>query len=188
MNKSVIHICLIVLCFSSCVEYTPKPRGYVRIEPPAPQYVLFDEPEFPYLFQVSQLVTVELPLLGDTATWINLAYPSLDAKVYCSYFHTDKSNLAVIESESRELVARQARINELGEMEYSNPETHVYATLFLLDGNVASPVQFMITDSISSFFRGALYFEHSVSTDSLRPAMQYIREDMVELIQSFNWK
>ena len=39
MRTSAVIVCggLLALCVS-CTEYTPKPRGYFRIEPPAPSY------------------------------------------------------------------------------------------------------------------------------------------------------
>ena len=58
----------------------------------------------------------------------------------------------------------------------------------LLDGESASPLQFMLTDSVSRFFRGALYYDCVPNADSLAPVTRYLKQDVVELIQSFNWK
>ena len=68
------------LCMA-CVEYTPKPRGYVRIEPEVVAYEPLDLPELPFLFEVSQAATVELPDSEATLPMFNLSYPSLHAKV-----------------------------------------------------------------------------------------------------------
>lgn len=177
-----------LLCIS-CTEYTPKPRGYFRIEPPQARYQPLPLDSLPYAFNVSQLVTVELPPVGSPEGWINLSYPSLGVKVYCSYLPVTRKTLQTAETESRSLVSRQAKqANAVKEQAYSNPDEKVYGSLFLLDGESASPVQFMLTDSSSNFFRGALYYDCVPNADSLAPLTDYLRKDIIELIQSFSWK
>nr|WP_129732377.1 gliding motility protein GldD [Parabacteroides goldsteinii] len=177
-----------LLCIS-CTEYTPKPRGYFRIEPPQARYQPLPLDSLPYGFNVSQLVTVELPPVGSPEGWINLSYPSLGVKVYCSYLPVTGKTLQTAEMESRSLVSRQAKqANAVKEQAYSNPDEKVYGSLFLLDGESASPVQFMLTDSSSNFFRGALYYDCVPNADSLAPLTDYLRKDIIELIQSFSWK
>lgn len=185
---SVLILLNILIC-SSCTEYTPKPRGYFRIEPPEASYQELPSDSLPYSFHISQLATVELPEIGSPEGWINLAYPSLGVKIYCSYLPVTPSSLPTAEKESRFLVARQTkRAETVKEQAYSNPEEHVYGSLFLLDGESASPVQFMLTDSVSNFFRGALYYDCVPNADSLAPVTDYLRKDIIELIQSFRWK
>ena len=75
--------CLAGICLA-CVDYTPKPRGYVRIEPAVAVYQLCDLPELPFLFEVSQVAKVELPEEQQVPSMVNLSYPSLHAKIYCS--------------------------------------------------------------------------------------------------------
>lgn len=182
-------ILLFLLLCVSCTEYTPKPRGYFRIEPPQARYQVLPSDSLPYTFNVSQLVTVELPPLGSPEGWINLSYPSLGVKIYCSYLPITPNTFPTAAEESRMLVSRQARLAKtVKEQSYSNPEGEVYGSLFLLDGESASPVQFMLTDSTSRFFRGALYYDCVPNADSLAPLTDYLRKDIIELIQSFNWK
>lgn len=186
--SAVFSLAILLLC-GSCTEYTPKPRGYFRIEPPQARYQLLPLDSLPYSFNVSQLVTVELPEVGSPEGWINLSYPSLGVKIYCSYLPVTRTTLPAVENESRSLVSRQAKqAREVKEQVYSNPEEQVYGSLFLLDGESASPVQFMLTDSVSNFFRGALYYDCVPNSDSLAPVTDYLRKDIIELIQSFTWK
>ena len=176
------------LCIS-CVEYTPKPRGYFRIEPPRASYQALPLENLPYTFNVSQLVTVELPEIDSPEGWINLSYPSLGVKIYCSYLPVTPASLRTAEDESRLLVSRQTKqVNTVKEQVYSNPEEQVYGSLFLLDGGSVSPVQFMLTDSVANFFRGALYYDCQPNADSLASLTDYLRQDIIELIQSFSWK
>ena len=100
-------------------------------------------------------------------------------KLYCSYFPVTPATLGRAEEECRALVVRQAKYPERIKVQaYSHPEASVYGSLFMLDGESASPLQFMLTDSVSRFFRGAL----------LAPVTRYLKQDIVELIQSFKWK
>lgn len=188
LSGMVLLLSLMGASCSSSTDYTPKPRGYFRIEPPQACYQVLPLDSLPYSFHVSQLVTVELPEAGSLEGWINLSYPSLNVKVYCSYLPITPTTLPMAENESRLLVSRQAKqSNAVKEQAYSNPEERVYGSLFLLEGNSPSPVQFMLTDSVSRFFRGALYYDCAPNADSLAPVTDYLRRDIIELIQSFSW-
>lgn len=188
MSKAAGILLVLLVCFS-CTEYTPKPRGYFRIEPEAPRYVALPLDHLPYTFKVSQLVTLCLPPADSPAGWINLSYPSLGVKIYCSYLPVTASTLSAADAECRVLVSRGAKgVSTIREEAYSNPEEQVYGSLFFVDGASASPVQFMLTDSVANFFRGALYYDCVPNADSLAPVTHYLREDIIELIQSFNWK
>ena len=187
----IIGVMLLISGAISCVGTvsTPKPRGFYRIDLPEASYRDFSLVELPYSFNVSQLVTVELPPVETSGTWVNLAYPSLNVRIYCSYQKMTPTTLSVLEEESRELVSRNAtKADVITEQTYENQDIHVYGTLFRIDGETASPVQFLLTDSATHFFRGALYYECRPNVDSLAPVTKYLAEDVIELIQSFQWK
>lgn len=188
MRNSCLLLGVIIL--ASCGGgYTPKPKGYFRIEPPAPRYSPLPISDMPYSFRVSSLATVELPDAGKEEGWINLHYPALNARIYCSYLPIRPSTLQTALDESRALVVRQSKdLKSVKEQAFENPEKKVFATLYILDGESPSPIQFLITDSTSRFFRGALLYDTAINADSLAPATDYIRKDIVELIQSFRWK
>ncbi|MDR0756615.1 MAG: hemolysin family protein [Tannerella sp.] len=182
---------VVLLCISliSCVEYTPKPRGFFRIDLPAASYTSLDLKELPYSFNMSQLATVELPPAEEPAGWLNLSYETLQAKIYCSYRPITPHTLPAVEKECRELVKRAVKnATSIVEQAYENPEIHMYGTLFRIEGETASPVQFVLTDSMRHFFRGALYYQCRMNADSLAPVNAYLRDDIVELMQSFQWK
>ena len=86
-------------------------------------------------------------------------------------------------------VSRQTKqVEAVREQAYSNPDERVYGSLFFLDDESASPIQFLLTDSAAHFFRGALYYDCIPNADSLAPVTQYLKQDIIELIQSFSWK
>lgn len=187
----VIGLTLLISGAFSCTGSgtTPKPKGFFRIDLPQAQYMDFSLDDVPCAFNVSQLVTVELPPAETSDNWINLAYPTLNAKIYCSYHQISPAALTVMENECRELVAKNARnAASITERLFENPDMQVYGTLFRIEGETVSPFQFMLTDSSTRFFRGALYYECKPDIDSLAPVTQYLNENIVELIQSFHWK
>jgi len=189
MIRSAISFLVFLLLLSSCKEtYTPKPRGYIRIEPPEAKYVTLDE-ELPYSFSVSRWAVVELPPVDSAAYWINIDYPALNAKIYCSYRSITQSSLDVHMEECRRLVERAVRnADVISEKVYESRNDNVYGVLFQIEGESASPVQFVLTDSVLHFFRGAFYYKYNPNRDSVAPITDYIKKDIIELIQTFYWR
>lgn len=191
MKRFLPLIVLLGIC-SACADYTPKPRGYMRIEPGQPHYNPLPLNDLPYRFNISHLTVVELPPESSPEDlpegWINIAYPSLNARIYCSYLPATGNKPAEAERETLSLLSRQAKAERILKQTYENPDEKVYASLFVLEGEAVSPVQFMLTDSVSRFFRGALYYEMRVNADSLAPVTRYLQDDIVELIRTFRWK
>ncbi|MDR1258448.1 MAG: gliding motility protein GldD [Tannerellaceae bacterium] len=183
----IICICTI---FSCTQHYTPKPRGYFRIELPEPVYTTLSPDGIPCTFSISSLATADIPPETEASSgWINLSYPSLGATIYCSYLPVTPSTLEMAVDESRALVARQVKNGgRITQQAYENPQAGIYAMLYESGGDSAAPLQFTLTDSAEHFFRGALLYDRTAAADSLAPVMQYLKADVLELIQSFSWK
>jgi gliding motility-associated lipoprotein GldD len=71
--------------------------------------------------------------------------------------------------------------------EYSDPKKRVFAKYFSFKGNTPANTHFFITDSVSSFLTGSLYFESKPNYDSLIPYINYTNNDIRKMIQSFKW-
>jgi gliding motility-associated lipoprotein GldD len=52
----------------------------------------------------------------------------------------------------------------------------------------ASPFQFYLTDSTKNFVRGALYFNTVPNNDSLAPVIDFLKQDIIHMIETFRWK
>ena len=63
----------------------------------------------------------------------------------------------------------------------------MYGILYQIKGNAASQVQFLLTDSVKHFLRGALYFNNRPNKDSIAPVANYITEDIVRLMETAEW-
>lgn len=173
----------------ACQDYTPKPRGYFQIELPQPEYkplAGFDH----FSFNISDQMQTEAKN-DSTASeqWFDLVYPRLNARIHCSYLPVAEGNVAFIEQESHKFVLLHTqKAHSFKEYTYANPDEQVFGSIYTLEGNVPSPIQFVLTDSTHSLFRGALYFDNTTQRDSIAPVVDYINQDIQVLIESFRWK
>ncbi len=57
-----------------------------------------------------------------------------------------------------------------------------------LSGEVPSQYQFFTTDSVDHFLRGALYFNTATQNDSLQPVIEFVRQDIMRLLNTLQWE
>lgn len=110
--------------------------------------------------------------------------------LHCTYqYAAERDTLESLYTFAWQLVSEAAVFaEEIGEKMYENDETRVYGRMCRIRGKSVSPVQFMLTDSLHRFFRGALYFDSETDADSVMPVVDYVAEDVKELVESFEWK
>ena len=186
-----VYLCLFFIFFTACTKSTtPKPYGYYRITPPDTAYIPFAKAntnaDYPYTFALSTNAVVQPRT--DEPYWINLYYPALNATIHCSYKPV-QNNLRELTNDALEFVYRNASFaSAIPESEYSHPEAHVYGVLFDLEGNTASSCQFFVTDSTRHFFRASVYCNCPPNADSLAPVYNYLRTDIIRMVESFEWK
>ena len=175
---------------AACSDSVPKPRGYFRIELPEKTYATYSHEQFPCQFDYAENVSnVQLSGSNQDSAWINIVYPNYKAKIYCTYRSLD-GNFQQLSEDSRNLVYKPhtVKADAITEQVYLNDEHKVYGVLYELKGNTASNIQFVMSDSTKHFLRGALYFNVNPNKDSLSPVVDYIREDIIRLVESLEWK
>lgn len=191
INHRFAIINLVLVAFLSCTRVpTPRPYGYYRITVPDTAYVPFESvaPHYPYTFDLSVNAQVKPRTEPGEQYWINLYYPALDATIHCSYKPVHH-NLRELTNDALEFVYRNAsHASAIPEKDYSHPEADVYGVLFDLEGNTASSCQFFITDSTRHFFRASVYCNCPPNADSLAPVYNYLRADVIRMVESFEWK
>lgn len=171
-------------------EYLPKPLGYNRLELPEPAYQSLPD-TLPYTFQYS----THAELLHDTSAfherfWIEIYYPALKANVHITYKNLGHSQRLLKEymDDAYKLTAKhQIKAYAINEAITITPSGKT-AIIAELEGEVPSQFQFTITDSTENFLRGALYFNTKVQNDSLAPAIDYMKRDIMQLINTLEWK
>ncbi|MES2733155.1 MAG: gliding motility lipoprotein GldD [Bacteroidota bacterium] len=170
--------------------YTPKPKGYNRIDLPQHKYVLLKE-SHPYTFEFSQSARI----LKDTfrmaePDWIHIYYPALHANVQITYkeIKNDPKRFAEIINDAHRLTSKhQIKADGIQESTLKTPSGKT-AALFELSGEVPSQFQFYITDSTTHFLRGALYFPTATQNDSLAPIIEFVKADIIHLLNTTRWK
>ncbi len=180
-------ITLSVLFFSSgCKKkYTPKPRGFFRIDLPEKQYKDLAN-DYPYSFKYPASASI---IQNETEKyWINIEYPDLGGKIHISYMKIE-GNLDNIINDTRKLAyTHTVKADAIHEKVFQKPGKDVYGILYEIEGNAASSVQFFLTDSINHYLRGALYFNCKPNKDSLAPVINFVKDDIVVLMESLEWK
>jgi gliding motility-associated lipoprotein GldD len=180
-----------LIFFSSCggdEEFSPKPKGYFRIDLPQKSYTLYDQ-DCPFTFEYpkyARVVTDNERLA--LPCWLNLEFPHFSATLHLSYKELDKGCDQFIK-DSWELAQKHiTKASGMNNEEVIRKNDQVYGLVFNIEGNAASPLQFYLTDSIHNAIRGALYFNAVPNKDSIAPVFEFIRQDIQQMIKTFRWK
>ncbi|WP_162428440.1 gliding motility lipoprotein GldD [Pontibacter pudoricolor] len=181
----------LALAIVSCgTEYTPKPKGYNRIDLPAQTYQPLNA-QHPYSFEYSSNAKVR-PDSSRIAQphWLHIIYPSLGADVQLTYKDIQGSDkiLNDLVEDARKLTGKhQIKAYSIEETEVKTP-TGDMASVFELEGEVPSQFQFYVTDSTKHFLRGALYFRTATQNDSLSPVIEFIKHDVIHMLNTLKWQ
>lgn len=195
INKSIIlalcTCCLFLSCSNDDSEegYVPKMRGYFKIDLPPHEYQLLKE-KHPFQFEYSKYADVTndtTGLVGDH--WINVSYKDFDADIQLTYKvpKNKKEYLQIVDEHIKLTNKHQVRAYSIEEIQITNPKGKKYF-VYELVGDVPSPFQFYATDTTKNFIRGALYFKTSQKNDSLAPVIEYIKEDVVHMLNTLEWR
>lgn len=192
-------------------NYSSKKTGYFNIDFPEHKYQLYNNPEFPYQFEYPVYATIVkdstfFDKSPENPFWVNVDFPQFDARIFLSY--------KIVGGKAVVKVA-QANGSEKDSVSYNDfdklrndaftltnknnvvassikdslfiTKNNVSGIFFSVAGNAATASQFFVTDTTRNFLRGALYFNATPNADSLAPVQQYLKEDMLHLINSFKW-
>ena len=182
----VVSVIGIVSCGT---DYTPKPRGYIRIDLPEKSYSPI-ETGCPYSFETADYSTFQPDTRAQSdSCWFDIEYSQFKAKIYFSY-KPIQGNLAEYLEDSRELTNKHiTKASGIDETLLIDEKHRVFGTLYTVAGSrAASPLQFYLTDSTNHFLRGALYFNVTPNNDSLAPVIDFLEEDVIHLIETLRWK
>lgn len=193
----VIAFLVLSLFFFSCrpTVYTPKPRGYAKMEFPKHEYQAFNEQGFPYsfLYPTYGRIIKDTLFFGkkpENPYWINIDFHSIGGTIYISYKNiTPSTPLSKLLEDSHEMsfTAHSKRADYIEEKPFIHPDKKVYGILYNVGGNAATAYQFIATDSVKHFIRGALYFDVAPNADSLKPANEFLKKDIEVLMESLKW-
>lgn len=194
--RKLLPVILAVLGLGACrpEQYTPRPRGYARIDTPRHAYQVFDRPGFPYRFEyptygVIAPDSVLRRMQPDNPYWMTIDFPDLGSSVYLSYKNI--SGMRVLDTLLND--AHELSYFHTKKADYINaPAFHtpnnVHGVMFDVGGDAASASQFFATDSTRHFLRGSLYFNVSPNADSLRPLINFMKTDIEHMLRTLEWR
>ena len=196
MNRSTgVIICygLVLIFLGSCnSDYTPRLRGYFRIDFPAHAYQTFNRPEFPYSFEYPLYGSVirDTSYFGDKPEnpfWINVDFPRFHARIYISYKQVEGNFDKLREDAYKMTYKHTYKASSIEDSLMATP-LGVHGIFFNVGGDAATAKQFFVSDSTRHFRRGALYFDTTPNADSLGIVNAFLQEDMNHLINTLRWK
>ena len=185
----VLAIGVIAISCDDSDNYLPKPRGYFRIDLPEKAYTRVDTIE-KYSFECPQyaLVTPD-PYSPNEKNWINIEMPPFKGSIHLTHKPVNNNLSDYLEDVHTMVTKHLQKANGVRDSLIVNDEHHVYGMFIEMDGKgVATPMQFYLTDSTRNFVRGALYFNFQPNNDSMQPVINFIREDIDHMINTFEWK
>jgi len=187
----VVSFMFVFVCFSSCGDRNPqpKPRGYFRIDMPEKQYVKLDSMQR-YSFEIPSYSTITPdPYSPEEKDWINVEFPKYKGTVHISYKNVDGNLSTYLEDAYTMITKHISKATGIRDSVVVNRDKDVYGLVYFLEGDdVASPLQFYLTDSTEHFMRGSLYFNIKPNNDSMQPVINYITDDVRHIISTFEWK
>lgn len=181
--RNLVWLILLLIIVGCGKKDLPKPKAYLSLQYPKKAYKKI-EVKRPYSFEISKISTVKkLP-----KNWLKIKYPKLKASIDITY-RPVKNNLKELLMEAEKLVFEHTlKADQISSSEYENNDKKVYGKLFEIYGNAASQVQFHVTDSSKHFIKGSLFFYAKPNYDSILPAVDYIKKDMIKIMESIEWK
>ena len=177
--------------FVSCdnPEYaSPKPKGYFRIDLPEHSYRKLDTARIPF---TCDYATIAEYSAKDTAgnIWIHITYPQQHAALEMTYLPVRDNLRQLMLNDEKFVEFHFQKADDVEDSYIYDKDAELYGKIFDIQGKeVACPLQFWLTDSTEHYLRASLYFNFAPNNDSLQPVIDYIREDVMRMIETFEWK
>lgn len=184
MFKNLLYLFLAIFLVSCSEDYKPKPKGELRLEYPKPQYKAFSSP-CSYGFEYSDFAKI---YDAKKQCWYNLTYPKMKANVFITYFPVKNDFDKHVKEVEKMVYEHTIKASAIETKSFSYPEKRVFGNFYELKGESASNIQIYITDSTRHFVTANLYFKSRPKPDSLAPAINYVKQDLLHMIETFHWK
>lgn len=169
-------------------EYSPRPRGYYRIDLKEHSYKSFFPEDCPFKFEIpDNAIAIRDTSPRAEPCWYYVMMPQINAQLYLTYKPV-KNDLNRFTEDTRTLVYKHtSRASSIDE-ELISFRPGVSGIIYEIGGDAASQLQFYMTDSSQHFLRGALYFNVAPNADSLKPVLDFAKKDIRKMLQTLEWK
>lgn len=174
----------VILSLISCKDdVIPKPKAHLRLDYPTPEYN-FTSLNCPFGFELNTLSN----LVEKKDCSFQIEYPKMKATIYLSYKPVNNDVEQLLKDAQKLTYEHVIKADDIVEQPFINPDKKVYGMFYLVGGNAATNTQFYVTDSVNNFVVGSAYFYTKPNFDSILPAVNYIKNDMRVIMESFEWK
>lgn len=194
--RKPLHSALLLAVTFACAcnsTYTPKRRGYFRIDFPKHEYRSFDRPEYPYSFEYPVYANVVkdtsfFDTVPENPYWINVDFPRFNARIYVSYKAIGPNKFDKLVDDAFKMTYKNTYKASSIDQTPIQTRNGVGGIFFHVGGNAATAQQFFLTDTTRNFLRGALYFDTTPNEDSLAIVNNFLSVDLAHFINTFKWK
>jgi gliding motility-associated lipoprotein GldD len=188
------RVLLIFTCLVACNSpYTPKRRGYFRIDFPPHEYQTFNRAGYPYSFEYPVYANVLqdssfFDKAPENPYWINVDFPRFRARIYISYKDIGPNTFDKLRDDAFKMTYEHTvKASSIDQSVIQTPNG-IGGIFFHVGGNAATAQQFFLTDTTRHFLRGALYFDTAPNEDSLAIVNNFLQLDLNHLINTLKWK
>lgn len=181
-------LCALVLASCSNENTIPKEPTYLRPNFP-PSTLVNYQGDCGYRFKISSLYTIKdvIDNTGNKTCHKDFDLGPLQATMHFTFIEMDKPLSAYLNFAMSKVDEHKVLASGIKTTEFYYDKNRVFGNLFLIEGNVATPIQFYFTDSTRHFASGIVYFNAKPNYDSLRPSIEYLSKDLQKMIGSFEW-
>ena len=181
-NIWAVTVLLLTLLVSCSEAPVPKPKAMLRLEYPVAEYETAPL-DCPFQFEKNRSAVIR----NGSGCSFTLHYPDMNANIFITYKPVE-GNLDKLLRDAQKLTYEHVvKADNISEQPFVNPDDGVYGMFYNLQGNAASQTQFYLTDSISHFLTGSLYFQARPNYDSILPAADYLSKDIRVVMESLKW-
>jgi gliding motility-associated lipoprotein GldD len=183
---SWIYLVICSLLFSCSDEKTiPKPPTYLELDLPERSYSQYVD-SCGFAFEKPSYFDVKTVAGSQCNRDISLG--RLNGVLHLSVIQMDTSLAQYINYAIDKVGEHKIKATAIHDSTIIRKEDNVFGTFFELQGNVASPFQFYLTDSTNRFYSGVVYFNSRPNYDSILPSLNFLKKDLIKLVETIEWR
>ncbi|MCE3296541.1 MAG: hypothetical protein K0R65_2255 [Crocinitomicaceae bacterium] len=181
----------VLILFAACGEENsiPKPPTYLRLDLPKHSYTKYSDKNCRYSFEAASIFKIKDVYDQDKKLTCNkdIDLGALNGVMYFSYIEMNEPLGTYIDYAINKVDEHKIKATAIEDELIIRSKDRVFGTFFELQGDVATPFQFYLTDSVSKFVSGVVYLNATPKYDSLKPSLEYLRKDLNHFVQTFQW-
>ena len=177
----IIFLSLIVFSCNNNVNL-PKQKAYFAPEFEIPTYKKISL-DCNYSFNINSQASIN----NIKNCNYEIYYKNLNAKIFINQIVLSNSIETVLNTFNQKINENSRLSDQIIQSNYVNIDKKIYSKLYSFVGNSPSNIQFYVTNQTDKFLTGSLFFETEPNYDSLFPYIDYIRNDIKKMVDSFRW-